>query len=91
MSFKMNPNFKRDLQESVNKQVTFPELMPPEFMQRYTNFKSIQHMIDQSPFSDVEQSHFPKILMSEEWNRYTRQNTKFQNWNEMLETAQKSL
>jgi len=31
--------------ENVNRPVPFDELFPPEFMRRYTNFKSIEEML----------------------------------------------
>ena len=88
MSFKLNPEFTRKLEElSKPKSVSLPELMPAEFMRANTSFGSIQEMFDKSPISDAQQEDVPKLLQSEAWNAYVRANTNFENWQEMVKKA----
>ncbi len=87
-SFKLNPEFKRKLQEiSKPKTISLPELMPPEFMRTHTKFQDIQEMFDKSDFADVQEEEVIEILKSEAWNDYVRTHTRFSSWEEMLKAA----
>lgn len=88
MSFKLNPAFKRKLEElSKPRNVSLNELMTPTFMRTNTKFQNIQEMFDKSEFSEAKEEEVKKVLETEAWNAHIRSNTRFNGWKEMLSAA----
>lgn len=66
--------------------VPFDQLFPRPFMHRYTNFGSIEEMLEKSGFKVETMEDFAAIP-DEEWDRYVNENTRFSSWDEMQERA----
>jgi hypothetical protein len=68
--------------QSLNGPVPFEDLFPPEFMRRYTNFKSIEEMLVGfgAPITSTEE--FERIPDAE-WDVYVSAKTRFKSWDEM--------
>jgi len=79
--------FQRNL-DKITKEVnslkeqtpTFEELFPPTFMTKYTQFKTIEDMVELSPIRGEKKEDFS----SGEWNKFVKEKTSFQSWEEML-------
>ena len=70
--------------KSLEKQdISFDELFKPEFMRKYTQFKTINEMVDKSPFKVENEEDF-KNIPDEKWDNYVREKTSFQSWDEMM-------
>lgn len=67
-------------------EVSFEKLFSKSFMARYTKFKSINEMVDKSPFKVESEEDF-KNIPDLEWDKYVKENTSFQNWDEMFSKA----
>lgn len=88
MSFEINPEFKRKLEEkSRPRNVSLPELMPSKFMRKNTNFQNIQEMFDKCEFADVSHEEIKSVLESDAWNVYVKTSTRFVDWQEMVKAA----
>jgi hypothetical protein len=79
------------LQEGIEElegenQVPFDELFPPEFMEKYTSFESIEQMLEESDFKLDTNNDFEN-LPDKDWDEYVAKNTQFDTWNSMLEEA----
>lgn len=68
--------------------VPLEELFPCHFMLRYTDFNSIEHMLDKSGYNIRSQKDLDNIP-SDEWDDYISKNTRFNTWNEMMSAAGK--
>ncbi|KAB7704905.1 hypothetical protein F9802_15175 [Bacillus aerolatus] len=66
--------------------VSFSELFPDTFMQRFSDFQSIQEMFDQSPFTIKNNGDLDSIP-SDEWDKYVSGKTRFNSWTLMQERA----
>jgi hypothetical protein len=62
---------------------TFEELFSPAFMTKYTQFKTIEDMVEKSPIKGEKKEDF----ISEKWNKFVKEETSFQSWAEMLAKA----
>ncbi len=67
-------------------QVSFSELFNSSFMQRYTNFASIEALIDAGGFQ-VETPEDFKAIPDDDWDKHIAKTTKFSNWQEMMNEA----
>ena len=73
--------------ESFKKQkVSFNELFSPGFMSRYTQFRTINEMVEKSPFKVESEEDF-KNIPDKEWDNYVKEKTSFQSWDEMMSKA----
>jgi hypothetical protein len=72
--------------ENVNGPVPFDELFPPEFMRRYTNFKSIEEMLG-AYGKPIESAEDFKQIPDAEWDTYVSERTKFTTWEDMQKKA----
>jgi hypothetical protein len=72
--------------ENASGSVAFEELFPPEFMRRYTEFKTIDDMFAASPWTVESAEDFERVP-EQEWNRYVSDKTKFKTWNDMQAKA----
>lgn len=78
---------QREIKRITKEQeVSFEKLFSQSFMARYTKFKSINEMVDESPFKMENEEDF-KNIPDLEWDNYVKENTSFQNWNEMFSKA----
>ncbi len=68
------------------REVSFNDLFPPAFMERHTQFKSIDEMVEKSPFTVESQEDFEKIP-DNKWDEFIRNTTSFQSWEEMMSKA----
>jgi len=68
------------------KKLSMTEVLTPSFMTRFTQFKTLDEMIEKSPFKVETEEDFKKIP-DDEWDKYVKENTSFQNWDEMLTKA----
>jgi len=62
-------------------------LFNSHFIKKYTDFISWDEMLDKSGFQIKSQEDFEKIQGDEEWNIYVGNNTQFNDWEEMMNTA----
>jgi hypothetical protein len=67
--------------------VPFDELFPPEFMRRYTDFKSIEEMLGACG-TRIESAEDSKRIPDAEWNKFVSERTKFKTWDDMQAKAQ---
>jgi hypothetical protein len=72
--------------QNLNGPVPFEDLFPPEFMRRYTDFKSIENLLGGfgKPITSTED--FQRIPVAE-WNAYVTEKTRFKSWDEMQSKA----
>lgn len=78
---KMKDNAER---LSKKTQVSFDELFTTEFMRKYTNFSSIDELLDDCGYGDLSKDEFearPDIDIK------ISERTKFKSWQEMVDTA----
>ncbi|MFS0661391.1 hypothetical protein AB1L07_21460 [Niallia alba] len=68
--------------------VPFPELFPQKFMMKYTQFNSIETMLDESPFK-IETTEDFSLIDDNKWDEYIRKVTQFDSWEQMQEAAAK--
>lgn len=66
--------------------VPFSELFNSYFMQRYTNFSTMEELIEAGGFK-IESAEDFNAIPDQEWDIYIAQTTKFPNWQEMMEKA----
>lgn len=67
---------------SQTKQVSFKELFPRSFMEKYTSFSSMDELVD-AGFGDLDFESIP----DDEFDKHISATTKFDNWDEMLGEA----
>lgn len=72
--------------ESLEEIVTFGKLFPSDFMEKYTDFESIDDFFHQSNWDVRSYEDFSKIPESE-LNEYIQNNSDFSTWQEMLNKA----
>lgn len=81
-------NLTKKLEPLKEQEVSFNELFPSTFMMKYTQFKTINEMVEKSPFK-VESGADFKNIPDKEWDNYVKEKTSFQSWNEMMSKAGK--
>ncbi|MCL4844915.1 MAG: hypothetical protein KJ066_00125 [Acidobacteria bacterium] len=62
--------------------VAFADLMPTDFVRRFTDFLTLDEMMQASGYKIESSEDFEKIP-SEEWDIFIQQNTLFGSWEEM--------
>ena len=72
---------KRNAQ-NLSGPVAFEDLFPPEFMRRYTDFKTIDEMADASGWK-VESTEDFEAIPDAEWDAFVKARTRFEDWEEM--------
>lgn len=86
--------FKRDLRKLQRKakqiggvrNVPLDELLTPTFLNRHTNFASVEDMFKKSGYN-VETMEELERIPEEEWNVFIATNTLFSSWQDMLTAA----
>src|SRR6266704_1562342 len=81
----------KKLQKNIEKlegqhAIPFDELFPTSFMSRYTNFSSIDELLQKSNFNINSQEDFEKIP-EDEMDSFIAMNTSFLTWNQMFTKA----
>jgi len=71
---------------SGEKKVSFKDIFPPPFMRKFTQFSSIDEMVNKTPFKVESEEDFKKIP-DEDWDVYVREKTSFKSWAEMQSKA----
>lgn len=77
---------ENNAKEFGNQFVSFIELMPPEFMKKYTKFTDINSFFEASGFEIKNMEDF-KAISSEDLDEFVKNNTKFTNWKDMRDMA----
>lgn len=67
-------------------EVSFAELFNASFMRRYTNFDSMDALIEAGGFK-VETTDDFKAIPDQEWDEHISKTTRFGNWQEMMNEA----
>jgi hypothetical protein len=72
--------------QNLSGSVPFEDLFPPEFMRRYTNFKTMEEMFGAfgTPINSTED--FERIP-DDEWDAYVKRSTRFGSWEAMQKQA----
>lgn len=68
------------------KQVTFGELFPDSFMQKYTSFSSLDELFAAGGFS-IEPSEDFEAIPNADFDRHIAAVTQFESWDDMLGEA----
>jgi hypothetical protein len=66
--------------------VPFEDLFPPEFMRRYTSFKSIEDMLGGFDPPILSAEDFQRVP-DPEWDAYVVKGTRFKSWHDMQARA----
>ena len=90
----MSKNFLsgiKKLQENVSsipksEEVNLAELMNEEFIKKCSEFKSLQELIDESPFNTETKEDFLAIP-DKDWDVYINETTNYESWLEMQKSA----
>ncbi len=83
-------NIQKNIREMEKKDIKVPfvELFNPNFMQRYTDAKTIdEFLINSGLFPENPDEITEEMFESEEFNEYVKQHTQFNSWSEMLSKA----
>lgn len=70
----------------VSGQVSFDKLFTPSFMNRYTDFSSLDELFKAGNYEVNNEEDF-KAIPDDEFDLLISKTTKFENWKEMQETA----
>lgn len=72
--------------QNVSGPVALEDLFPPEFMRRYTDFRSIDEMVKASG-KHVESSEDFERMQDAEWDTFVQSRTRFKQWKAMQTKA----
>jgi hypothetical protein len=68
----------------INMEYIRKELLTTNFMEKHTDFRNFEDMLQSSIFKIENEIEFVDVTETFEWNEYVRENTEFENWKEML-------
>ena len=68
------------------RQVSFDELFNVRFMNKYTNFSTIQELFDTFDPTLTEEK-VKEVLETSEWSNFIAKNTRFNSWEEMYKKS----
>ena len=71
---------------SQTKRISFEELFPASFMQKYTSFSSMDELLDAGGFKVESQEDF-EAIPDIEFDKHIAANTRFKSWEDMLDEA----
>lgn len=82
----------KEVQENIKeaeqpKSYTLKELFPNDFIEEYTNCKTIKEFVENSGLDFSHEAN--KMFCSDEFNKYVSENSKFTSWEEMKNLAAK--
>lgn len=66
---------------SGDNEVSFAELFPDSFMEKYTDFSTMQEMVDAGGINE------PNDIGKPEWSDFVAAHSQFTSWDEMFNTA----
>jgi len=66
--------------------VSLPSLLTPTFIQACSGFNTLEELFSSSGFKVDTPEDF-KAIPDEDWDRFIKQSTTYQNWKEMLSAA----
>lgn len=72
--------------QNLNGPVPFDDLFPPEFMRRYTDFKSIEEMLGGFG-TPIETTEDFERIPDADWNVFVKEKTRFKSWEDMQSKA----
>lgn len=86
LNFKFDDKSLRELQRKVKeldgeRKVALSELLPDDFIRQYTNYQTLQEMLDASGIKNTEE------IGNEEFSKFIATHTEFPSWEEMLQVA----
>ncbi|TKX69257.1 hypothetical protein [Halorubrum sp. SP9] len=67
-------------------EMAITDLFPPRFMTQYSEYEDFGEFIEDSPWT-VESADDFEGIPEDEWDDYVRENTTFDGWENMQETA----
>lgn len=79
---------KRVEEVAKEQEVSFGVLFNSEFMKKYTKVSTMQEFLDTFD-KDMSNEEFSAQINSKEWNAYVKENSTFDDWNEMYAKAGK--
>lgn len=77
---------KKAKQLNGENQVPFSELFAPAFMRKYTDFATIDEMLEATGYQVDSVEDF-KAIPDAPWDSFVQQRTKFSDWREMIQKA----
>lgn len=82
----------RELQRKLRelgrtKPIAAHELFDRSFMSKHTRYDSLESMIQASGLAAESVSDEEGLRSNESWNRFIAENTRFRDWNHMVEAA----
>lgn len=91
MPIKSNTNglkkLSNNLEELGNKKsISLPELMPADFISKYSQYENVEKLFEHSGFNIESQDDFSAIP-DDEWGEFISKNTSFTSWEEMQKKA----
>jgi len=95
VEFRINvKELKRKLEEfarraqdlEAKKEVVLSELLPPDFLQRNTQFRALDDLFKASGFSVSSLEDFEKIPEAQ-WDAFIAKHTRFTTWDQMFRAA----
>jgi len=86
INFKFDDKPLRELQKKVKeldgeRKVALSELLPDDFIRQYTNYQTLQEMIDASGIKNTEE------IGNKEFSKFIAAHTQFPTWEKMLQVA----
>jgi len=81
-------NLKKSAEELEGEQeISFKELFSDSFIRKYTDFSTIEKLIEESEFDIETEEQAREIIGAREWDKYINNHTCFQDWEAMLQKA----
>lgn len=76
----------KQIQQMKGTPVSYTDLFPDSFIQKYTSFSSIDELFDSCGFKIANIEDF-NAIPQDVLNKFIEANTKFKNWQDMLNEA----
>lgn len=81
-------DLERRAREMKEREVSFTDLFPDSFIQRYTDFETMGDLVEASGFK-VESTEDFGAIPDDQWDAFIRKSTRFPSWKEMMKVATK--
>lgn len=76
-------DFQKQAEEAAKPEdVSLSDLMPPAFMEQYTEYSTIDQMAE--AYGGIESA---EDINSDEWSAFVAEHSQFSGWTEMMQTA----
>lgn len=75
-----------DAEELDGQSVPLSEVLTDEFVQKNSHFDSLEKLVNASGYTVESQEDF-EAIPDEEWDRFISENTSFDFWQEMIDSA----